>query len=138
MPGALLASLRPVASGIIADVTSEQRRGKVKFSNLSDANIPKLILSRQFRKVGQFIGDILTFTVTFIFSKGSIFFSTFLLQGLWGGAVLHQLWTHGWRSYWYSTLHQESPWMAGVDGECGPFFFRLVPIPLISVNHLND
>ena len=27
--GALLASLRPVASGIIADVTSEQRRGKV-------------------------------------------------------------------------------------------------------------
>jgi hypothetical protein len=29
-PGALLASLRPVASGIIADVTSEQRRGKVK------------------------------------------------------------------------------------------------------------
>lgn len=29
LPGALLASLRPVASGIIADVTSEQRRGKV-------------------------------------------------------------------------------------------------------------
>lgn len=30
LPGALLASLRPVASGIIADVTSEQRRGKVE------------------------------------------------------------------------------------------------------------
>ena len=29
-PGALLASLRPVANGVIADVTSEQRRGKAR------------------------------------------------------------------------------------------------------------
>ena len=123
--------------------------GGVKWSSqiCQMSTSPKLILS-----IGQ---DIPTFTNLHIF-QGVPFF---LLQGLWGGAVLHQLWTHGQEPWFhpvgfFSELPKRFPCKAGSLigtplstkkvlgwqvwlGECG-LFFQKVPIPLIPVNHLND